>query len=98
MVEASDRTTYRKPLLTAGFPVSKSHQLSIDLKEPGTNYRAGQKIDGVIRFRSEDFADGFAASALTMRLVGFNQAAVHMQVGKINRRKEKIIDAHFKLH
>lgn len=61
-----------KHLLSTGSPTSTNAHMVIELMDPGRNYRAGEKINGVIKV----VIDGeFDASSISLRLYGVDKAS-----------------------
>lgn len=92
-----------KHLLSAGAPVSLNAHMVIDLAEPGRNYKAGEKIEGVIKVLVDGYFD---AHSISLRLYGVDKASFlpMSESGKVReeaapiRFSETILDVSFKLN
>lgn len=61
-----------KHLLSPGSATSKTAHMVIELADPGRNYHAGEKIEGVIKV----VIDGeFDASSISLRIYGVDKAS-----------------------
>lgn len=82
--------------------MSQNAHLVIDLSEPGRNYKAGEKIEGVIKVLVDGYFD---ANSISLRLNGVDKASFLpvSEGGKVRdqaapiRFSETILDVSFKL-
>ena len=66
-----DRNKF-KHLLTGGAGTSTYAHMVIELKDPGRNYKAGERIEGNIKVLVDGYFD---AVSLTLRLYGVDKAS-----------------------
>ena len=93
-------------LITPDQPVSRDAHLIIDLKDPGRNYQAGEKIEGTVKVVIDEKAF-FDAESISIRLNGVEKASFIPETDNESlkdndirpvRITETIIDVNYVLH